>query len=492
MRLIDVDGVDMTGLSREEAIEAVKKAGRPVTVRLCLTDVLAVCEVDPLDQKFERAMGLNRKPKLQIELIVEVLQEEVRSLRREFLVVETLEEELREMKREREEKKHEREGFRLHSQEVTVENEGLKEALVSLRGKLEHVRKEADGLREEGNAKLDAELSRYQKEEGERLRLEKAALVGEFEEARMDYKLESESEREEMIHSIEKLELELEGLRRLEAVTLEHDFLNEGSLYLKLRQEDTTPDGKAGLIRIKSVDEVLLRSKIHPGMGLHRVGETDVRGFELDAAVQCIKDVARPVTVTFCLQDVRALCEGSDAGKLQIQAVVDALQDEVRRLRREIEVKDRVHTDLKLFIEHSQLGKGKDNLKMIQELEQLRQKFKSLTEAVVLRNRATLQKTTEVMHAVASQMGVYWEKDRKALKVIKALEEENHFLKIQTPASVTNQLPGGSPGRQVVGSSSRWYIIQFVIGALLGMAISYALSYVEESRVFLGASPNFN
>jgi len=43
--------------------------------------------------------------------------------------------------------------------------------------------------------------------------------------------------------------------------------------------------------------------------------------------------VARPVTVTFCLQDVRALCEGSDAGKLQIQAVVDALQDEVRVLR---------------------------------------------------------------------------------------------------------------------------------------------------------------
>jgi len=119
-------------------------------------------------------------------------------------------------------------------------------------------------------------------------------------------------------------------------VFIQHDFRGAGSLGMRLRQEG--PEDSSDAIGVKSLDESHpeLRGKIHPGMVLCNVGDVDVNGMEMDAAVEHIQKAGRPVTLTLCLLDVLKTC-AEDAGKLQIQAVVDALTEEVRQLRKECE-----------------------------------------------------------------------------------------------------------------------------------------------------------
>jgi hypothetical protein len=108
-----------------------------------------------------------------------------------------------------------------------------------------------------------------------------------------------------------------------------------------LRQEG--PEDSRDAIGVVSVDgssHPELRGKIHAGMVLCAVAGRDVMGMKMDPAVEHIEKAGRPVTLTLCLLDVLKPCV-DDEGKLQIQAVVDALTEEVRQLRKECEEKEK-------------------------------------------------------------------------------------------------------------------------------------------------------
>jgi hypothetical protein len=120
-------------------------------------------------------------------------------------------------------------------------------------------------------------------------------------------------------------------------VWIEHDFRRVGSLGLKLREEKSGNQQVCVMsLHADHPAHPELQGKIHPGMVLCTVAGKDVRGLSMNPAVAHIEDAGRPCTLTLCLPDVLRTCEGrQDGEKLQIQAVVDALTAEGRRLRQE-------------------------------------------------------------------------------------------------------------------------------------------------------------